>query len=144
MILERRLRPNVNVDLTPLIDVVFQLVIFFMITSVFKTTPGIPVDLPGSSTAEPTSVAELRVVIRSESEIWVGPDRTDAAGLSALVGKALENARGDATVATIEGDSSVSYALMVAALDALRANGVDSVGLVARREASGAAGAASP
>ncbi|HOX17124.1 MAG TPA: biopolymer transporter ExbD [Spirochaetales bacterium] len=144
MILERRLKPNVNVDLTPLIDVVFQLVIFFMITSVFKTTPGIPVDLPGSATAESTAVSEIRVIIRSESEIWVGQDQTDIRGLEALVAKALEGAHGNDTVATVEGDSGASYALMVAALDALRANGIDSVGLVARREAAGAAGASSP
>ncbi|MDX9958365.1 MAG: biopolymer transporter ExbD, partial [Spirochaetia bacterium] len=36
MILNRRLKPQINVDLTPLIDVVFQLVIFFMISSTFK------------------------------------------------------------------------------------------------------------
>jgi len=41
MTIERRLKPQINIDLTPLIDIIFQLVIFFMISSTFKTAPGI-------------------------------------------------------------------------------------------------------
>ena len=46
MILRQRLKPRVTLDLTPLIDVVFQLVVFFMISSVFNTAPGIELELP--------------------------------------------------------------------------------------------------
>ena len=42
-------RPDPIVDVTPMIDVVFQLVLFFMVSTTFVSTPGIQVDLPRSS-----------------------------------------------------------------------------------------------
>jgi biopolymer transport protein ExbD len=44
MRMERRLKPQISLDLTPLIDVVFQLVIFFMISTTFNTAPGIEIE----------------------------------------------------------------------------------------------------
>lgn len=41
----RKVSPKINFDLTPLIDIILQLVIFFMITTTFKTSPGIILQL---------------------------------------------------------------------------------------------------
>lgn len=81
MIIERRLKPRINVDLTPLIDVVFQLVIFFMISSTFKTTPGIELQLPESGSAETMAVAELTISIISENEIYVNKTLSSIHGM---------------------------------------------------------------
>ena len=74
MILTQRLKPRVNLDLTPLIDVVFQLVIFFMISSVFNTAPGIQLDLPDSSTSEAVEVTEIRITVAGAEEIYLNRD----------------------------------------------------------------------
>ena len=52
-----------GMDLTPLIDTVFLLLIFFMVTTVFSTTPGIEVDLPKAAEAESPPEKDLNILI---------------------------------------------------------------------------------
>jgi biopolymer transport protein ExbD len=131
MRMERRLKPDTSINLTPLIDVILQLIIFFMITTTFKTVPGISLQLPSSSTAQSVQSSVLKIVVISEGEIYVDRQRTDLATLPALVAKALEKGGGDpsASKAVIEGDKTVPYQLVVSVLDVLRKNGIEGVGL---------------
>jgi biopolymer transport protein ExbD len=76
----------------------------------------------------------LRVVAVSESEIYVDKTRTDLSGLPALIQKRMGSGDTAGLKATVEGDRSASYQLMVSILDALRRGGIDSVGLRTRVE----------
>lgn len=130
MKLDRRLSPNVNVDLTPLIDIIYQLVIFFMITSVFKVAPGIALNLPDSTTSKDVQVSELRIVAVSESEIYLNKARMTLAELDPALRKAVEGKKPGDTQAVLEGDKATPYQLMVSVLDACRRNGIGNVSLV--------------
>lgn len=134
MRLQRRLKPSIQVDLTPLIDVVFQLVIFFMISSTFKTTPGIELTLPRSGSAQAVAVAELTVVALSADEVYVNKIRTTAEGAEAVIADELEGRDVTAVKATLQAGESVPYQLAVSLLDALRKNGITGVGLATRPE----------
>jgi biopolymer transport protein ExbD len=59
---KRGRRPATQIDLTPLIDVVFQLLIFFLITTTFVQNPGIEVDLPKATTAQVAQDGEQVIV----------------------------------------------------------------------------------
>ena len=132
MIIERRLKPRHTVDLTPLIDVVFQLVIFFMISSTFKVTPGIRLELPRSVTAEAVPLTEIHILAVSEQEIYLNKQQTSLDGLPVLLAKAVEGRAPDQMRAILEGDQGTSYQLMVSVLDALRKNGIEGVGLATK------------
>jgi len=132
MILGRRLKAQANVDLTPLIDVVFQLVIFFMISSTFKTTPGIALDLPDSYTAEAVSVAELNIIALSDDEVYVNKVLTTAEGAEAVIRNELEGLSIEDVQSTLEAGADAPYQLVIGLLDALRKNGIDAVGLATR------------
>ncbi len=132
MILGRRLKAQANVDLTPLIDVVFQLVIFFMISSTFKTTPGIALDLPDSYTAEAVSVAELNIIALNDDEIYVNKVRTTSEGAEAVIRSELEGLSVEDVQSTLEAGAEAPYQLVIGLLDALRKNGIDAVGLATR------------
>jgi biopolymer transport protein ExbD len=129
MRMERRLKPDTSINLTPLIDVILQLIIFFMITTTFKTAPGIALELPNSSTAQSVQSSVIRVLVVSEREIYVDRDKTDLAGLPKLIAKAAEGGDPSSLKATLEGDKSAPYQLVISALDALRKNGIETVGL---------------
>lgn len=129
MRIERRLKPRINVDLTPLIDVVFQLVIFFMISSTFKTAPGIELKLPDSGTSAAITLTELSVVAVSDDEVYVNKTRTTLAGAEAVIGAELEGRTVSEVQAVLEAGAEAPYQLVVSLLDALRRNGVDAVGL---------------
>lgn len=138
MRIQRRLKPDSSIDMTPLIDVVYQLVIFFMITSVFKTAPGIALDLPGSATSSAVSTTALSVTAISEDEIYVDKTRTTLQGLDATVKEAVQGRDLKELKAYFQGEKSSSYQLMVSVLDVLRANGIENVGLATAADADGA------
>jgi len=132
MTIARRLKPQVNVDLTPLIDIVFQLVIFFMISSTFKTAPGIELILPDSSSSTAITITELSVVAVSEDEVYVNKTRTTVAGAEALIKTELEGRSIEDVKAVLEADASAPYQLVITLLDSLKKNGIDAVGLSTR------------
>ena len=132
MIFERRLKPHINVDLTPLIDVVFQLVIFFMISSVFNTAPGITLDLPDSRTAESVEITELRLTVLSEEEIYVNKDNCTLLTLEDTLISVMEREVLDDAVVVLDGDRNIPYQMMIEVLDILRRQGFEGVNLVTR------------
>ncbi|TVR02025.1 MAG: biopolymer transporter ExbD [Spirochaetaceae bacterium] len=126
----RRLRPNANVDLIPMIDVVFQLVVFFMVSSTFIMTPGIALDLPQSTSAEPVVMDRLVITVVSTDELYLNRRRLDLVGLDGALSELGGNRDEQATLSVIiEGDQSVPYNLMVQVLDLLRRNGFRAVNL---------------
>ena len=135
MTIERRHKPQITVDLTPPIDVVFQLVIFFMISSTFKTAPGIELQLPDSGTATAITITELSVVAVSEDEVYVNKTRTTAQGAESVIRLELEGKQVDEVQAVLEAGAEAPYPLVVTLPDSLRRNGVDSVGLSTRTAA---------
>jgi biopolymer transport protein ExbD len=125
----RRLSTRTNVDLIPLIDVIFQLVVFFMVTSTFILAPGISLILPQSTTSEPVAMTKLVVTIVSEDEIYLNKDPYTIEGLAKILSGLSKMEREEIKTVVIEGDSSVAYSLMVKVLDVLRLNGFKGVNL---------------
>lgn len=120
--------------MTPLIDVILQLIIFFMITTTFRAAPGISLDLPGSSTAQSVSSSALQVVVMSEDEIYVDKTRTDLKNLSTTLRQRVAGSDGTHIRAVLEGRAGASYQLIISVLDAFRLNGIENVGLITRKE----------
>jgi biopolymer transport protein ExbD len=129
---KRRLTPQANVNLIPMIDVVFQLVVFFMVSSTFIITPGISLVLPDSSTAEPVLMSRLVITVISKQEVYLNKERYTLSGLDESLAALSESEREDIKTVVLEGDRSVSYSLMVEVLDTLRRNGFKGVNLRTR------------
>ena len=131
MILRQRLKPRVTLDLTPLIDVVFQLVIFFMISSVFNTAPGIELELPNSSTSEAVQVTEVRITVAGPDEVYINRDLVALTSLGETLREWKDTGRlTDETALLVEGGRQVPYETIVTVLDEVRRGGVDSVNLI--------------
>lgn len=60
-----------QIDIAPLIDMVFQLLIFFMLTSSFVMQPGIKVNLPKAITSEVVKFENIEVVVSSENVTYL-------------------------------------------------------------------------
>ena len=130
----RRLKPVSTVDLVPMIDVVFQLVIFFMVSSTFILTPGIGIVLPESTTAEPVAMTKMVITVVAEDAVYLNRDRYDLAGLDAVLSRMRREDREQIKTVIIEGDSSVPYTLLVNVLDVLRRNDFSGINLRMREE----------
>ncbi len=125
----RRLTPSVRADMVPMIDVVFQLVIFFMVSSTFLQTPGIPIVLPESTTAESVTMTNMVVSVVSEDEIYLNKDVYSLDTLGTALQLISDEEKEALTAVVIEGDQAVSYELLVEILDLLRHNRFDGVNL---------------
>lgn len=130
----RELTTRTNVELIPLIDVVFQLVVFFMVSTTFILTPGISLVLPGSTTSEPVVMTKLVVTVVSQNEVYLNKERYNIIGFEKRLATLTEAEKEEIKTVVIEGDSRVSYSLMVDILDALRKNGFRGVNLKTRED----------
>jgi biopolymer transport protein ExbD len=123
------LTTRTNVELIPLIDVVFQLVVFFMVSTTFILTPGISLILPQSETSEPVVMSKLIITVVSKDELYLNKERYDILGLEDRLGVITEEERSEIRTVVVEGDENVSYRLLVEVLDVLRKNGFSGVNL---------------
>ena len=125
----RRLTPEARVDLIPMIDVVFQLVIFFMVTSTFMMTPGISLELPNSTTTEPVLMSNMVITVASYDEIYINRDRYSLTGFEEALSDLDEQDRSEIESIVLEIDGHVSYDLFIKVIDRLRLSGFDSFDL---------------
>ena len=128
----RRLVPETNLNLIPLIDVVFQLIVFFMVATTFIITPGISLLLPTSNTAEPVAMTRLVVTVVSRNEIYFNKEKHDLESFSLRLSEVTEEERAAIKTVVLEGDRSVPYSLLVEVLDVLRRNGFKGINLRTR------------
>ncbi len=126
---ERRLKVISGADLIPMIDVVFQLVIFFMLSSTFIQTPGIALQMPESSSAEAVVMTRLVVSILPDETVYLNDDLYSLETLESALSDLPEEVREELSSVVIEGDMMVSYELMVRVLDILRHSGFSGVNL---------------
>ncbi len=128
----RRLKPQVNVNLVPMIDVVFQLVIFFMVSSTFILTPGISIIFPSSTTSEPVVMSRLVVTVVSREEVYFNKEKYGIRELDEKLSSITEEERSDIKTVVLEGDRGISYSLLIEVLDLLRRNGFKGINLRTR------------
>ncbi len=119
--LPRRKNAASPINMTPLIDCMFLLVIFIMLAARFEPEGGIPVDLPQASAKEAPKVEALNLTVTSEGRIYLEDTEVQVADLEQAIVKAREEAGdpvGDKIVLVIHGDKEAMHGNVVEALDA--------------------------
>jgi biopolymer transport protein ExbD len=126
----RRRRDPVEVNLTPLIDVVFLLLIFFMVSTTFETRQALELELPESVAGVDLELSPVTLVVTEQGRYRLGERELSAAELSdALAGEA-EQARQHGLV--LEADARAVHADVVRALDQAGALGIRQVRIATR------------
>src|SRR3972149_5267734 len=125
----RRLSADPKLNMVPMIDVVFQLIIFFMVATTIIITPGIALVLPSSATAEPTAMSRLVVTVVTREEVYINKERYTMRSLNARLAGVSQKEREEIKSVVLDGDRAISYSLLVEVLDALRRNGFKAINL---------------
>jgi len=124
-------RRKVSINVTSLIDVVFLLLIFFVVTSTFLERPGLDLSLPEASSAEVASQKEVTVQLEEGGGIVVdGEPVDDLSGLAALIEARLEQSEERRVV--LEADERVSHGNVVEVMDAAREAGASGIVIATR------------
>ena len=119
-----RRRRRLELDITPLIDVLFMLVIFFVLTANFLQGR-IEVDLPVGEAVSKVEENSLLLTVRRDGSVLWGDREVKAGEIAPLVAEALENRR-DILLA---GDREAPYGAITEVLNILRREGIPSAGL---------------
>jgi biopolymer transport protein ExbD len=127
-------RPDPIIDVTPMIDVVFQLVLFFMVSTQFVQHPGIQVDLPRSSAQTVLAEAnQLTIWMTSEGAVYVDQVPVSTKELRALL---QQKARSDSKATVVlKADSGVSHGRVVSVMDLAHGLGLTNLAIATDPEA---------
>ncbi|MCY3884711.1 MAG: biopolymer transporter ExbD [Gammaproteobacteria bacterium] len=133
MTFRRPRRPDATIELTPLIDVVFLLLIFFMVTSTAVRETVLSVLLPeahGESMRSTDTV--LEIVVSDANEVWIDGESLTVVSYSSIQTHLRENELSSAdTHVLIRGDGEADHATVVLVLDALGGLGMSNVRILA-------------
>ena len=125
-------KTSVGVNLTPLIDIVFILLIFFLVTSSFVKESGIDVNRPTAATAVRKEQGNIIVSITREGEIWLDRRTVDLHILRSHIERLFaENPEGTVVIVA---DRDSRTGLMVEVMDQVRLAGVTKIAVAASRE----------
>lgn len=121
-----------SVNLTPLIDMVFILLIFFLVTASFTKESGIDVDRPTAQTAVREEQGSMIIGVSEDGEIWIDSQKIDMRAVRAHV-EHLHAQNPEGTV-IILADQNARTGTTVEVLDQVRLAGVSNVSIAASNE----------
>ncbi len=132
---EGRRRTSHIPNLTPLIDIVFLLLVFFMLTSHFVKDEVINIDLPEAESSDPLDEPkQIEVIINEEGELSIDSEIVTEEALVIILVEKLKNQ--DEKVVRIRGDKQVDLEIAISAFDAARKAGAVGVDIVTTQESS--------
>lgn len=118
-----------NIDLTPMLDVVFIMLIFFIVTASFVKESGIDVNKPEAQTAVKKDRANIFVGIDKNDQIWIDKRRVDVRSVAAVLERLhAENPKGSVVIQADEDSTNKS---LVKVMDAARSVGIVNVAMAA-------------
>jgi biopolymer transport protein ExbD len=119
-----------TIDMTPMLDVVFIMLIFFIVTASFVKEAGIDVNRPEAATAVKKDRASILVAISDTGEIWINKRRIDIRAVQANIERLhAENPQG---TVVIQADKKSTTETLIKVMDASRAAGVYDVSIAAQ------------
>jgi biopolymer transport protein ExbD len=128
----RRKKEETEINMTPMLDVVFIMLIFFIVTASFVKESGIDVNRPGAATAERKERGNILVAITESGQIWIDRRQVDIRAVRANIERMhAENPQGTVIIQADEGSKN---GLLVKVMDAARQAGVSEVSLAATVE----------
>ena len=118
-----------EINLTPMLDVVFIMLIFFIVTAVFVREPGVDVQRPEALTAIAPGGGSIFIAITSDNQIWLDRREIDLAGTrSAIERMHSENPESGII---IQADSDAHNEVLIAVMDAAKAAGITEITIAA-------------
>ena len=119
-----------EIDLTPMLDVIFILLIFFIVTSVFVTEAGIDVERPEASTAESQQGDLILIAVGPAGDIWIDGEVIDPRSIRSRFELRLADAPNSSVI--IQADAQANNESVMQILAAAREANIEAVSIAAR------------
>jgi len=116
-----------EINLTPMLDVVFIMLIFFIVTASFIKEAGVQVERPDAPTGERQENAAILIAIRENDEIWIDRKQTDPRAVRGVIERLhAENPKGSIV---IQADENSTNEMLVVVMEAAKQAGVGDVAI---------------
>ena len=116
-----------EINLTPMLDVVFIMLIFFIVTATFIKEAGIQVERPDTVTADSQDDASILIAISPNDEIWIDRQQRDPRDVRNIIERLhAENPKGSIV---IQADEASTHETLVIVMEAAKAAGVTNVAI---------------
>ena len=125
-------RDESTIDITPMLDIVFIMLIFFIVTTSFVKETGVEVNRPNAATAVRDERGNILIAITANDEIWIDKRMIDLRSVRANVERLkAENPEGSVI---IQADKSSKTGFLVETMDQVRLAGVQNVSIAASQD----------
>lgn len=131
MFRRRKKKIDVSLELAPMIDVVFLLLIFFMVSTTFVSQTGIKIKLPSATTAKEQKYKDIVITVTKHNKIYFLDKLCNLTELSKLVLK--EKKLYPHKKVIIKGDKEAEYQTIIDVLDILRSSKIEAVALATQK-----------
>lgn len=123
---------SAHVDLTPLIDVVFILLIFFILSATFTEHKQLDITRPGAATEDSSDATALIISIDRQEQVWFEDKLVGADSLRNVIAKRLSTQ--NTTSAIVNADENTSTRKLIAVIDSVRIAGVSHVAVATEKQ----------
>ena len=117
------------IDMTPMLDIVFIMLIFFIVTTSFVKEAGIQVNKPEANQANKEPSANIFIAIRDTGEIWMDKRQVDVKRVAANLERMLAEQPTDLVV--IQADKEAEHGRVVEVMDQIKEAGIDKISIAA-------------
>ena len=121
----KKSRESAKLDLTPLIDVVFLLIIFFMVTTTFNNFGSVQIDLPSSTIQQTDKTKSIEIIIDKDGNYHLSEDGK----ITQIQFSEIDSYLKTAKEATVSADKNLKYQVIMDVITKIKENGVDNLGL---------------
>lgn len=128
----RREAEEAAIDLTPMLDVVFIMLIFFIVTTSFVKEAGIDVNRPKASKADQKPKATIFVAVRANGEVWLDKRAVDVERVGATIEKLLAESPTDSVI--VQADKEAKHGVVVSVMDQIKLAGIDKIVIAAENK----------
>lgn len=120
---------DTELDMTPMLDIVFIMLIFFIVTTSFVKESGVTVDTPQATTAANQQNANIFIAITASGEVWIDRRPVDPRSVRAIVARLhADNPEGSVI---IQSDTEAATGTLVDVMDQVRLAGVEGIAIAA-------------
>ena len=117
------------IDMTPMLDIVFIMLIFFIVTTSFVKESGVTVSRPSAQTAAEDKKGNIMVAIKPSGEIWIDKRAVDVRSVRANIEKLKAESPESGVV--IQADTDARTGILVQVMDQIRLAGVTNISIAA-------------
>ncbi len=120
-----------ELDLTPMLDVVFIMLIFFIVTTSFVKAAGIDINTPIAESTEQKENTTIMVAISSDGEVWIDKRQVEVRTVRSIISRMhQENPEG---AVMIQSDKQATTEVLLSVMDQIRLAGISNIAVAAAK-----------